>query len=159
MMKNLLVIPALMLLFVGASYAADSQPLLDKNKVSIAGGIANNSVGHNVDDELGVQFFGAYDLTQVRLIESVDTSVELGYMDYGFSGKDSGGLWVNAVVDGAFNQSYGWLARLGLDLGDDSGLMFGAGISYAFDVRTQLRGEYVIRDDIDSLQLNIIYHL
>jgi hypothetical protein len=80
-------------------------------------------------------------------------------MDYGFSGRNSGGLWVNAVVDGAFNQGYGWLARLGLDLGDDSGLMFGAGVSYSFDARTRLRGEYVIRDDIDSLQLNLIYHL
>ena len=159
MVKNSLIISALMLSFVNAAYAAEGQPLLDKHKISIAGGIANNSVGGNVDDELGVQFFGAYDLNQVNLMESVKTSVEVGYMDYGFHGKNSGGLWVNGVVNGPLSQPFGWLARLGLDLGDDSGLMFGAGISYSLDRRTALRGEYVIRDDIDSLQFNIIYHL
>lgn len=158
-MKILLMASALALCFVNVVNAAEGQPLLNKNKISIAGGIAHNSVGGNVDDELGVQFFGAYDLTQVNLMESVNTSVELGYMDYGFDGKNSGGLWVNAVVDGPLGQPFGWLARLGLDMGDDSGLMFGAGISYSIDRRTAFRGEYVIRDDIDSLQFNIIYHL
>ncbi|MDH5483960.1 MAG: hypothetical protein OEY43_01895 [Gammaproteobacteria bacterium] len=158
-MNNSIAVPVLLMLFMGSVQAVENKPLLDKNKVSIAGGIVNNSVSGPVDDEFSVQFFGVYDLNQVRLIENVDTSIELGYMDYGFPGPDSGGLWVNAVIDGAFNQAYGWLARFGLDLGDDSGLMFGAGLSFSIDTRTRLRLEYVARDEIDSLQLNLVYHL
>jgi len=44
-------------------------------------------------------------------------------------------------------------------MGDDSGLMFGAGLSLGINARMDLRGEYVIRDDVDSLQLNLIYRL
>jgi hypothetical protein len=35
--------------------------------------------------------------------------------------------------------------------------MFGVGVGYAIDKKIQLRGEYVIREDIDSLQANLAY--
>jgi len=150
------------MLAAGTAQAEGQGPLLDRNKFSIGAGIANNSVDTRWanEDETGFQFFGAYDLTRVNLMSGVDTSFEFGYMDYGFSGHDDdGGIWVNAVVDGAIRDGLGWLARLGLDLGDDSGLMLGAGIGIKLDPKLQLRFEYVIRDDIDSLQMNFIYHL
>jgi len=133
------------------------QPLLDKNEISIGAGVARNSVGHS--SEVGFQFFAAYDLDQVNLLEGVNTSIELGYMDYGFSRANSGGLWLTGVVDGVIKGNVGWLARLGLDLGDDSGFMLGGGLSYELDYKMMLRGEYVVRDDVDSIQVNFIYKL
>lgn len=149
------------LVFFGYSavgYAQEAKPLLDKNLFSIGAGISDNSIGGRVRDEIGFQFFAAYDLNQVYLMEGVKSSVEFGIMDYGFR-RDSTGIWATYVADGIISGQFGWLARAGLDIGDDSGLMIGAGLNYAADSRLELRGEYVLRDDIKSLQFNILYHL
>lgn len=138
--------------------AAKGEPLLDRKQLSFGGGLSLNSVGSN--DEVGYQFFGVYHLDQFNLMEYVDTSVEFGYMDYGdFGSTNSGGLWVNAVIDGAIQNNIGWLARAGLDLGDDDGLMIGGGAAYYIDNSKTLRFEYVIRDNVDSLQVNFIQRL
>ncbi len=162
MMRNTHLYPAAFILLSGAwvtpVFADESQPLLDKNKFSIGGGISTNSVSGPVSDEIGYQFFGAYNLNQINLMEGVHSSVEFGYMDYGFSG-DSSGIWATYVVDGSLGGKFGWLARLGLDIGDDNGLMLGVGLGYSVNSRMELRGEYVIRDEVDSLQFNILYDL
>ena len=144
---------------LASSVQAEPQgPLLQKSKMSIGAGLARNSVGSF--HETGFQFFGAYDLDKVNLVEGTRSSVEVGYMDYGFSGtNNAGGIWTTYVLNGAIRDNLGWLARLGLDLGDDSGLMLGAGIGIKMNAATQLRVEYVVRDDIDSLQFNLVYHL
>lgn len=136
--------------------AQGSEPMLDKNRLSIGAGISHNSVGRA--DETGFQFFAAYDLEQVNLIEGVKSSVEFGLMDYGFS-RDSTGIWGTYVIEGPLGEQVDWLARAGFDIGDDSGLMFGAGLGFTMDEKSQLRIEYVVRDDIDSLQFNFLYHL
>lgn len=138
--------------------ADESDPLLEKSKFSIGAGISYNSISGPVSDEVGFQMIGAYDLSQVNLVESVKSSVEFGLMDYGYSG-DSVGIWATYVVDGPISGRFGWLGRLGFDAGDDSGLMIGAGLGWAANSKTNLRFEYVIRDDIDSLQFNYLYHL
>jgi hypothetical protein len=162
MMRNTHLYPAAFILLSGAwvtpASADESQPLLDKNNFSIGAGISTNSVSGPVSDEIGYQFFGAYNLNQINLMEGVHSSVEFGYMDYGFSG-DSSGIWATYVVDGSLGGKFGWLARLGLDIGDDSGLMLGVGLGYSVNSRMELRGEYVIRDEVDSLQFNILYDL
>lgn len=137
-------------------FAQESEPFLDTNLLSIGGGIADNSVGSS--DETGLQIFAAYDLNQVNLMEGVKSSVEIGWMDYGFS-RDSTGIWGTYVVEGTIKEQLGWLARGGYDFGDDKGLMYGAGLDWAIEEKIDLRIEYVIRDDIDSLQFNILYHL
>jgi len=146
-LSNALVTPVL---------AQENEPMLDKTMLSIGAGVSHNSVGS--DDEIGFQFFAAYDLNQVNVMEGVKSSVEFGLMDYGFS-RDSTGVWGTYVIAGPLSGQIGWLARAGIDIGDDSGLMFGAGVGFAMDDETQLRIEYVVRDDVDSLQLNFLYHL
>jgi len=141
-----------------AAEAAGKGPLLDKNKFSIGVGVSSNSVSGPIDDEAGFQVYGAYDLSKVNLMEGVHSSVEFGYMDYGFR-RDSGGIWATYVVDGVISGDFGWLARLGLDFGDDSGLMLGVGAGYAINEKMNLRLEYVVRDEVDSLQLNYLYSL
>ena len=155
--KPLALIPVLLFSCIFAPvFAEDGKPLLDRKLLSIGIGIADNSAGKA--DETGYQIFAAYDLSQVKLIEGVDSSVEFGLMDYGFS-RDSTGIWGTFVIDGVISEQFGWLARAGYDIGDDQGLMFGAGVGYSVNERSQIRIEYVVRDDIDSLQLNFLYHL
>ena len=144
--------------YLSTAIADESEPLLDGNKFSLGAGISTNSISGPASDEFGFQIFGAYDLTQVNLVESVKSSVEFGLMDYGFSG-DSTGIWATYVVDGPISGRFGWLGRVGFDFGDDNGLMIGAGLDWDLNSRMDLRGEYVIRDDVDSLQFNFLYHL
>ncbi len=138
--------------------ADENAPLLDKNKFSIGAGLSSNSVSGSSNNEIGFQFFAAYDLSQVNLMEAVNSSVEFGFMDYGFA-NESTGIWGTYVVTGEISGQFGWLGRLGLDLGDDSGLMLGGGASYAINKKMDLRLEYVVRDDVDSLQFNFLYRL
>ena len=144
--------------YVSPLLADQHQPMLDKNKLSLGAGISNNSISGPLSDETGYQIFGAYDLDQVHLMEGVNSSVEFGFMDYGFSG-DSTGIWGTYVIDGAISGQFGWLARLGLDIGDDSGLMIGGGVGFAVSDKLDLRGEYVVRDNVDSLQFNFLYRM
>jgi len=143
---------------LSSAIAAENRPLLDKGKFSIGAGVSSNSVSGPIDNELGFQVFGAYDLSRINLMEGVYSSVEFGVMDYGFD-FDSTGIWGTYVVDGKLGGGFGWLARLGLDLGDDNGLMVGAGADYAINKKMNIRLEYVIRDEVDSLQFNFLYRL
>lgn len=143
---------------ISSVMAEESKPLLDKGKLSIGLGLSINSISGPVDNELGYQLFAAYDLSRVNLMEGVNSSVEFGVMDYGFS-RDSTGIWGTYVIDGNIGGGFGWLARLGLDLGDDSGLMLGAGASFEINKKMDMRLEYVVRDEVDSLQFNFLYRL
>ena len=141
--------------------ADENQPLLDRNLFALGIGISVNSIDTSKidqDGELGYQFLAAYDLTRIDLMQGVNSSVEFGLIDYGFD-RDSTGIWATYTVDGKISGDLGWLARAGLDIGDDSGLLVGAGLAYSVDEKAELRLEYVARDDVDSWQLNFLYHL
>jgi len=164
--KRLSTISGLLLFMVNipAGFAADAQlqnaqpqPLLERNKFSVGWGLSNNSAS-GLSDEIGFQFFGAYDLNQINLMEGVKSSVEFGFMDYGFK-RNSTGIWGTYVIAGSLGNNFGWLARLGVDVGDDSGLMIGVGAGYDFARDMEGRIEYVVRDEIDSLQFNFLYRL
>jgi len=51
------------------------------------------------------------------------------------------------------------VARAGLDIGDDDGFMFGAGLGFNLNPKMELRGEYVMRDTVDSLQVNFVMRM
>lgn len=144
--------------FLAQAFAAEGEPLLDKNRFSIGAGISDNEINKPRDDDTGFQFFAAYDLSQINLMEGVNSSVEFGFMDFGFS-RDDTGIWASYVVDGSISGQFGWLAQAGFDIGDDSGFMLGAGAKYAISEKIDLRAEYVVRDEVDSLQFNILFHL
>lgn len=131
-------------------------------------GLSNNSVS-GADSAMGYQFFLGYDLKGVKLGKG-SVAVEAGYMNsgefdvtvcYPFIGCVTGsageakGLWGTGVVSLPVANQLDFIGRLGLDIGDDDGVMFGVGLGYALDKKMQLRGEYVIRDTIDSLQANL----
>ncbi|MDH5711993.1 MAG: porin family protein, partial [Gammaproteobacteria bacterium] len=120
---------------------------------------------------IGFQIFGGYDLP-VKMGNGT-LSVEAGYMDTGdmdgnvtlpFFGSvpataSASGLWGNAVYTLPLQDKLDLLLRAGLDIGDDDGVMFGAGLGFDLNAKMQLRGEYVIRDTIDSLQLNFVMRM
>ena len=140
------------------THAQENKPLLDRSQFSIGVGISDNEVSSPDEDDTGFQFFGAYDLVQVNLMEGVNSSVEFGFADFGFDEDDSG-IWASYVIDGTISGRLGWLAQVGFDIGDDSGLLFGAGLKFMLNDKSDLRFEYVMRDEVDSLQINFLYHL
>jgi hypothetical protein len=50
------------------------------------------------------------------------------------------------------------LGRAGYDFGDDDGFLFGIGGGYIVNKNLKLRLEYVWRDNVDSLQFNVVFY-
>lgn len=138
----------------------------------IGGGISSNDLDGWDKNATGFQFFGGYDLDMVKL-GTLKSAVEVGYMDSGdfencyfdffgqkFCPKTSAeGLWANYVVGYDFTPVVSGIGRVGFDFGDDDGFMFGAGLGFNVAPQVEIRGEYVVRDHIDSLQANFVYHM
>ena len=156
--KNIIIIMITVFSIGSASISFAAEPLLDRGKFSIGGGVSTNDLNGISGSEVGFQFFGAYNLNQINLMDGVRSSVEAGYMDYGFN-TESGGIWGSYVVDGNISGQFRWLARLGYDFGDDNGLLIGGGLGFVLNQKMGLRFEYVVRDNLDSLQFNFIYNI
>ena len=111
------------------------------------------------NDAVGFQIFAGLPLPVN--IGSASLAVEVGYMDSGEfdNGGDANGLWSTAVIKLPLNSNINLLGRLGFDFGDDDGLMAGAGVGFPIASKTALRIEYVIRDNIDSLQANLVFNM
>ncbi|WP_231878225.1 hypothetical protein, partial [Oleiphilus sp. HI0117] len=129
------------------------------------GGLGMNSLS-GFDDAMGFQVFGGYRFDDNLIkVDKVKLAVEAGYMtsgdfDFRFGGSVSAdGIWAATVADYAVNEQVSGLLRLGLDFGDDDGLLMGFGGEYRVDHNIAVRGEYVIRDNVNSLQVNIVYGL
>jgi len=136
------------------------------------GGIGFNSVDvSGFDSAIGFQFFGGYDL-DIVLGENVTTAIEVGYKmsgdfeaDFEFFGEtitlseSADGLWFAGVARHPINDQVSLLGRLGLDLGDDDGLLFGFGGEYTVSDQVGVRAEYIIRSDTSALEFNLTYRL
>lgn len=119
--------------------------------------VHNNHNFYNDDDAVGFQVLAGLPLT--ARLGSAALSVELGYMDTGSfdRGGSANGLWSTAVASLPLNNDLKLLGRLGVDFGDDDGVMVGAGVGFPMANKTDMRIEYVIRDQIDSFQVNLIF--
>ena len=151
-------IPLLGLLLAGAqAYAAD----LDTKQIYFGAGLGFNSVDnnnfYNDSDAVGFQIFAGLPLAVD--MGSAALAVELGYMDTGNfdRGGSADGLWSTAVVSFPLNNDLKLLGRLGYDFGDDDGVMIGGGVGFSIASKIDMRIEYVIRDNIDSLQANLVF--
>lgn len=141
----------------------------DINNLYAGGGIGFNSID-GADDATGFQAFAGYNFYEDK--GPVTVSAEAGFMDSGdfdftvnipgvpsvTTSTDASGLWVSATALYSINESFSALGRLGYDFGDDDGALLGIGVEYDFKQQPfGLRGEYVMRDNIDSLQINFVY--
>jgi len=138
---------------------------LDANKLYLGGGLGYNDIGY--DEALGFQLFAGLPIPvkmgKARLLG------EVGYMDSGNFDRNVGGsgtssakaqgIWANAVIEIPVGEKINLLARAGLDFGDDDGLMIGGGIGIPAGNQMDIRFEYVVRENIDSLQANLVIRL
>lgn len=179
-MTRKLIFLILICIGIQSSALAAGNQGISKGDFYIGGGFSTNSLGGGVviggsvvggwDDAIGFQFFGGYKLP----IDLADAShsVEVGYMDSGdfdssyISGgttikasQSASGLWGTYTFIWPASDVVSLIARGGLDIGDDDGLMIGGGVEFNFDAAVTLRLEMVVRDNIDSLQVNVAYQL
>jgi hypothetical protein len=141
---------------------------LDTKKLFFGAGLSSNSAS-GLDNGTGYQFFGGYGFGEVSPKLYVDA--EVGYMDsgdmkpkgcnqvFGFNCPEvsASGLWANGVGRFMVAPNVELIGRAGLDFGDDDGFMFGVGAGFIMSRNVKLRGEYVKRDNIKSLQFNFVY--
>jgi len=119
------------------------------------------------DDAVGYQVFAGYEFD--LKLASFTTAAEVGYMDSGdfelntsapgvsTIKADANGVWAAGVTTYPVIDNLDVLGRLGYDFGDDEGALIGIGVVYAFSDMFMLRGEYVVRDETNSLQLNFVF--
>lgn len=145
------------------------------NRYYVGGGVAFNSTAA-FEDATGFQFLAGYCLDFNFKSNKSKTSVEVGYMDSGdferevvrFQGNPNrprlvetdttsfGGLWVSGLGEYVIDKNMHLMGRIGLDAGDDDGLLFGVGAGFNFSRYAQIRAEYVQRDQVESVQMNWI---
>lgn len=163
-MKKIMLLCTALLLAAGQAEAAQNGST--NRNLYIGGGVTSNS-DTGVSDGTGFQIFGGYKVNQIK-IPDIDSYIEFGYMDSGkmeacvagtCSGGNVKGAWLTYTGKYALDKELSALARLGFDLGDDDGLMYGFGVDYKFDSRMHLRAEYVGRKHIKSLQANFVYDM
>lgn len=141
----------------------------------VGGGVTFNSTSA-YEDATGFQFLAGYCLDLNFKSNKSKTSVEVGYMDSGdferevvrFQGNPNrprlvetdttsfGGLWVSGLGEYVVDKNMHLMGRIGLDAGDDDGLLFGVGAGFNFSRYAQIRAEYVLRDQVESIQMNWI---
>ena len=135
---------------------------INANNIYIGGGLGFNSLP-GFGSARGVQFFGGYDF-DFKLNDDISTAIEIGYMNSGDfdwynsinSSDNAKGLWAAVVESVPLSSKADMLVRLGFDFGDDDGFLLGTGMQYKFNTKLAFRMEYVARQNINSLQANVL---
>lgn len=159
MRKNAFV---LILMLLGTGTNASAEVSLDINQFYVGAGIGFNDLP-GVGSANGFQFLGGYAFKQ-KLNDDITTAIEIGFMDTGdfeqydgFNTKvDAQGVWVALAESVPLSRKTDMLFRLGFDFGDDDGVLLGTGLQYKFDTKLAFRMEYVARQNVDSLQANVL---
>jgi len=164
-MKKIVTISAVVLMsvtqFAGTALAEDAP--VDAKRLYAGGGFGFNSIPGG-GSATGVQLFGGYDF-KFKLNEDISTALEIGYMDSGSfdrykggkSNSNAKGVWAAALESVPLSNKTDMLVRLGYDFGKDDGVLLGTGLQYKFDTRVAFRMEYIARQNVNSLQANILF--
>lgn len=153
-----------LLLAAGGAQAQQTQPQFDAERLYFGAGFGFNDTPRT-GTGTGFQVFAGYDLGLVA--NHVRFDAELGYMSTGNMNVRAEhrppntireqGLWANGVARIPVHPRMDVIGRFGVDMGLDSGLMGGIGLGYRVDRGLVVRAEYVVRDDVDSYQVNLVY--
>jgi hypothetical protein len=148
---------------LAASSAVTYAEAYNRDNLYFGAGLNFNSFG--LGNSTGIQVLGGYRFN-AKINNDISSAVEIGFMDTGdfdnagFSNNNGAqGVWVTMVESVPVNDRIEALVRVGADFGDDDGLMVGAGMGYSFNSKTSLRTEYVVRDNIDSFQFNVLFRI
>lgn len=158
-------------LVLGIDYSFGEAPLrrpspfaLDTRRIYYGAGLSMNTLA-NTRWGAGAQVLTGYDTGLA--VGRMALDAELGYLNTGNMKFDThadsrvatraAGVWLSGVA--RVPVSHGWeaLGRLGGDFGDDAGLLLGFGAALESTRDVKLRVEYVLRENIDALQVNVIY--
>ncbi len=162
-MKKMVGLVLFAVSILSAPVVAQAEGLkLDAKRFYLGGGLNFNNLP-GVGSSRGFQFIGGYEFG-FKLNEDISTSLELGYMDSGDFDRlnnigdadETSGVWVAAVESVSLTRKTDMLARIGYDFGDDDGFLLGAGMQYKFDTKVALRMEYVTREHVNGLQVNVL---
>jgi len=135
---------------------------LDAKRIYVGGGLGFNNLP-GAGSARGFQFIGGYDF-EFKLNEDISSALEIGYMDSGDferfdtngNSGDAKGLWISMLESVPLSTKTDMLARVGYDFGDDDGFLLGTGLQYKFDTKLALRMEYVAREHVNGLQVNVL---
>jgi opacity protein-like surface antigen len=158
-MKKVLFGLALMVL----TSTANAEVVIKTSQMYLGGGIGFNSLAA-AGSARGFQIVGGYEFA-TKLNEDITSAVELGYMDSGdFDQLNSStnidaakGVWLAYVGSVPLTSKTDVLARVGFDFGDDDGVLLGTGMQYKFTTKVAMRMEYVARQNVNSLQANVLF--
>lgn len=146
----------------GEFAAAETKSQRIARQLYFGGGIGFNSAS-GYDDAIGGQVFVGWEPNRARL-GNVRGALEVGYMNTGSLDQKLGavsttveGLWATVVGTMPIKNRWNALARVGADFGDDDGLMWGIGVGHELGKTLGVRAEYVVRDHVDSIQLNAVW--
>ena len=158
---------SILMIFSSVAAAQGSSVTINTSSFYIGGGLGFN--GHKNGRSVGYQFLDGYQFAG-KLNSDISNAIELGYMNTdnfesktlpegttNSSTEEAKGFWLNYVGSYPIGNKVEGLWRLGLDFGDDDGIMAGAGMGYNFNRHWALRTEYVIRESVDSFQFNLLY--
>lgn len=154
---SVLVLAVALTMTMSATAAAAG---FDMDKFYIGGGIGYNDLS-GYDEAIGPQIFVGYDLDFD--FGPVKNAFETGVMKTGKFKSPAGdqdyfGPWLALVGFYSVHDKIDVLGRVGFDVGDDSGVLLGAGGAFKLNRNMQIRAEYVVRSDVDSFQANFVYH-
>jgi hypothetical protein len=153
----------LMLVLMTVAASVNAEGVLDAKRVYVGGGLGFNSLP-GYGSARGFQFIGGYEFA-AKLNEDITSALEIGYMASGdfdqYKGPSSNenvkGLWASMVESVPLSSKTDMLARLGYDFGDDDGFLLGTGLQYKFNTKLAFRMEYVARQNVNSLQANVLF--
>lgn len=152
-------------LLLACSSAFAAKGAADPQKFFFGAGLSQNDVPGS-DEGTGYQFFGGYEFGEIA--SGIALDAEVGYMNTGDMDVRVGpvtvetrakGIWAAGVARILMSSEFELLGRAGLDFGDDDGLLVGIGAGFNLNKQTTLRFELVERDDVSSLQFNVLYRL
>ena len=160
-MKKVMHLFVFIALVMSAHVEAQTEDF-DRKQFYFGGGLNFNNLP-GVGSARGFQFFGGYKF-KFKLNEDISSALEIGYMDSGkfdrlstFPKSDAAkGLWVSMLESVPLSRKTDMLVRAGYDFGDDDGLLLGTGLQYKFDTKVALRMEYVAREHLNGLQVNVL---
>ena len=125
-------------------------------------GLTFNTLG--IGNATGLQIFAGYKF-DAKINTDISSALEVGFMNTGnfnnqyFGGSSSAqGVWASLVESVPVTNKIDANIRAGADFGDDDGFLVGAGMGYHIDNRTDFRTEYVVRNNINSFQFNVLFH-
>ena len=159
MMKKIISVLALMML----ASTANAQGAIDAQRIYVGGGLGFNSLP-GYGSATGFQFIGGYEFA-TKLNDDITSSLEIGYMDSGdfdryntsTTGEAAKGFWMAMAESVPLTSKTDVLSRLGFDFGDDDGFLLGTGMQYKFTTKVAMRMEYVARQNVNSLQANVLF--